>query len=421
MYHYLNNLNEFKLSKSILEAPSLNKQFQESVDYQGHTYSLSKVFIRHLTGKERLLVFFQCLGKMIQSMGKQLSSKQFREEWLSAFKGKQIHAIYLPKVEHKQNSISIQAADAEKNAEVQEENKKTNSQDPLANLTSVAESVQQVQEGFHSSIKNDNQTGTKPDEESSEKSTLPLKNSDEFIHEMKVEPEGEPPSQSTNKTDEVAASVESTKESIKISLRDVLTNLPIEEGLNPDYFSDETKTLFKSYIQRWDNNADRTKLYWSLEEISACLNIEENDLRELFFRLQIFHSKEVPINISTMDWLLRSISDAIENKFSGRMRWSVKMIWQASNLVFGKENRFPKGTDRAFWNLDELSMFLAVKKESLQKFLDAKFVADDEKQGYSSQAISAALRYAKPFDLNTMLENQRTQQNSLRFATDQCN
>ncbi|QLH34953.1 MAG: hypothetical protein HWD61_01415 [Parachlamydiaceae bacterium] len=49
-----------------------------------------------------------------------------------------------------------------------------------------------------------------------------------------------------------------------------------------------------------------------------------------------------------MDWLLRSISDAIENKFSGRMRWSVKMIWQASNLVFGKENRFPKGTDRAF-------------------------------------------------------------------------
>ncbi|QLH34954.1 MAG: hypothetical protein HWD61_01420 [Parachlamydiaceae bacterium] len=48
-------------------------------------------------------------------------------------------------------------------------------------------------------------------------------------------------------------------------------------------------------------------------------------------------------------------------------------------------------------------------------------MADDEKQGYSSQAISAALRYAKPFDLNTMLENQRTQQNSLRFATDQCN
>ncbi|QLH34952.1 MAG: hypothetical protein HWD61_01410 [Parachlamydiaceae bacterium] len=228
---------------------------------------------------------------MIQSMGKQLSSKQFREEWLSAFKGKQIHAIYLPKVEHKQNSISIQAADAEKMPRYKKK-KKTNSQDPLANLTSVAESVQQVQEGFHSSIKNDNQTGTKPDEESSEKSTLPLKNSDEFIHEMKVEPEGEPPSQSTNKTDEVAASVESTKESIKISLRDVLTNLPIEEGLNPDYFSDETKTLFKSYIQRWDNNADRTKLYWSLEEISACLNIEENDLRELFLDFKFSIAKK---------------------------------------------------------------------------------------------------------------------------------
>ena len=203
-----------------------------------------------------------------------------------------------------------------------------------------------------------------------------------------------------------------------IDLKDFFARSDVNEGFNPLLLNTKEKNLMTVFVQKWFEREDSFKPSWTIEELATSLEIGKDDLLELCFRLQLFNGLELPLNSLTLNWLFNSIKNFVEDKQRATMHWSVKMLWNPHMVVLGKENRFPTGTKISFWKLDRLSMFLAVKKEALVHFLKLKNVYLDRAGNYSSQDISRALYNSTNSELNTLLESNRTQKKSLRFATD---
>lgn len=354
MDYFFNQIKDIKLASGMEEAASLKQQFAEKVDHQGHTYSLYKVYARQLSGKDRLLTFLSSLAWTILSFGSLLLSKDFRDQWQSVFTEKHVRVVYL----------LVEAQEQIKTQEKEQHNSIPASP-PLD--VKQAEAVEKPK--------------TQP--------TVPL--------EVPPIVKQEPP--------------------LKIKLSDLLADLPIEEGLNLSLLNLDSKRLLWTYMEKWYQRSDMTKLEWTIEEVATLLTIQSKDFEELCFRTQLFYGPDLPLNSNALNWFFKSLWETIANEQRANFYSSVKLIWGGHVHVLGQENRFPKGLRQPSWKVDELSMFLAVKKEALLKFLELKKVSLNEEGSYPSAAIETAINNATGSEMNTYLENNRIQNHSLRFAT----
>jgi hypothetical protein len=203
----------------------------------------------------------------------------------------------------------------------------------------------------------------------------------------------------------------------KINLNNFFARTSMDEGFNPLLLKPEESDLMNILAQRWFERVDSNKSSWTIKELATLLKINKIELEELCHRLQLFTGPSLPLNSLVVDWLFNSVKKTLENKPRATMHWGVKMIWNPRMEVPGKENRFPNGVDKTDWKFEELSMFLAVKKEALAQFFIAQKVLLNKEGNYSSQDISHALTTATNGEINVMLEKNRTQTQSLRFYT----
>ena len=109
-----------------------------------------------------------------------------------------------------------------------------------------------------------------------------------------------------------------------------------------------------------------------------------------------------------IDKLLSSLKTGIDGGPRLTCQPGVKGLWggrfPTAATLFGK------GADKQNWTVEELGRFLAVFQRALHQFLE------QGKEQYSSIEIDQALRSAANRDVNEILEGNRTQGNSIRWA-----
>ncbi|KAF3362230.1 hypothetical protein PHSC3_001197 [Chlamydiales bacterium STE3] len=210
-----------------------------------------------------------------------------------------------------------------------------------------------------------------------------------------------------------------------VSLDSLLSELPLEEGLNLEVISEENKQVLKNFAQKWEGRENVDQLHWPLEQLSKLLNVEQEELQRLFYSIQIFTGPELPLNSKALNWLFDSIQIAIRNNVIARVNPGIDWIWFGRIIVSGQENRFPSGLSKLFWTIDDLSMFLAVEKDKLVILFNSFELLSNENGFYDSQEIDSLFRelfIRRSTDIqtnrliNNLLNNNRTQKNSLRFA-----
>lgn len=332
MEYYLNEVSSIKLAKGMQEDPTLKPNYADNVTYLGRNYSLYNVYSRQLSGKEKILTFFECLGQAIITFGKALSNQDFQDKWQSIFSNRHVRVVYL------KNPIGVSPA-------------------PVPPIASA-----------------------------------PV-----------------PPTAPSSKPPVVSDD--------KLALNNLLNRTPFEEGLNISALNPAEKKMMGALVQRWLDRKDPVKPKWTVEELSALLGVEVKDLNELFYRIQFFHSPVVRLNSEALTWLFKSIEKELKNETRGSMQGGIKMIWDSRQVVQGQENRCPKGIDKPYWKLKDLSMFLAVRKPALVEFLKLKNVIADAEGNISALDIDMALRTATNGEINGILSSQRTQTKSIRFAS----
>lgn len=382
MEYYLNKAAEINLLERMQESPELKAQYAEEIRYQGHCYSLYQVYSRSLSGKERLLTFFKCLAKTVLSLGKFLFSRDFLDQWQSVFSKKHIHVFYLLK----EDEPKVQLANSEPKKE---------------------EVAAAIPANTHEEPKNGATEGS------------PGQGNPEGITKLRVlagiaEVVDKQTEDHQNKIPVINSESKEEIPNPKILFSSLLKRLPVEAGLNPSLLEQNERTLLADFVQKWQKLVDKPD-FWNVSGLAQLLSVEEKDLQDLLFRLQIF--THVPLLSVTLDWLFKSIDDVVQNKQRATMHWSVKMLWNPGIIVLGKENRFPNGMDKPSWKLADLSMFLAVKEEALLRFFADKNMKPNADGVYLSVEIHKALKAASNSEINTILEANRTQKGSIRFAT----
>ncbi len=358
MDYFFNQIDDIKLASGMKEATDLKQQFTEKVDYQGRSYSLYKVYARQLNGKDRLLTFLSSLVWTILSFGALLLSKDFRDQWQSVFTEKHVRVVYLP-VEVETQEQETKILETEKHHPI-----------PVSPLLDIKQE--------------------KKVEEPKIKQTVPVE----------------------------APPVVKQESPLKVKLSDLLADLPVTEGFNLSLLNLDNKRLLWTYAEKWYQRVDKDKSEWTIEELSTLLAARPQDVEGLCFRMQLFHGPDLPLHTAALDWFFKSLWETISNAQRATFFCSAKLIWGGHIRVSGQENRFPKGMKQPTWKIDELSMFLSVKKEALLKFLELKKVFLNEDGSYSSAAIDTAINNATGTEMNSYLENNRTQTHSLRFAVD---
>lgn len=201
----------------------------------------------------------------------------------------------------------------------------------------------------------------------------------------------------------------------RINLRNFLSKLPVEEGVDLTDCDERDRKMFGAFVEIWKNLESR-KQEWTVSEFSKIFGIEEKEVSELFYRLQIFKNASSLFHCDVVNWLFQSIEDVLENRFRGRMIPTPMTIWSGNVKRKAQENRYPEGFHREYWDLEALSMFLAVEKEGLKKFLLSKKVVLNSEGNYRSKDIDDVF---KNFVNGKEREGlKRIQKNSLRFTCD---
>jgi hypothetical protein len=181
----------------------------------------------------------------------------------------------------------------------------------------------------------------------------------------------------------------------------------LENGFSLEENNSETKDILLTLVETW-NKRDPLKENWSVSEFADFLVQDKASLQKLFDLVNFIPDFQGNYSTFGIGKLLKALKSGLFGEQTLRCRPSVKSLWGGhmpiAAMIFGK------GNSKESWKIDELSRFLAVSQNVLIGFLGEK------KDQYSYDEINLALKRAPNCEINGVLEKNRTQTKSIRWA-----
>lgn len=341
---YIASEKDYTPPTDFVQDPPMKKTFKTSTEYQGKEYKLGAVYSKILDNRETAKAIACIVASCFLPI--LFVFEKIRDSWTSIFHGKEIQAVYI----------------------------EPGKQPLIEKIASVAsEEINPVSLG-------ENPSTSESDSE--------VQVSAAEVPPAAVFPKSEPLALITLPTNDSDTSI---SEKTPLNLSSINPHM----GVVYEQLDDPQKQALIDMGSRWDQR-DQKKESWLLTELANQLNVEEEDLAHLFYLVQIFPaSKEQYTSGQLSNFFYKALLPKIQKTQTLSAVMGIKRLWQ----------KF--GNMRTHWNIDDLSMLLAIEKTALSKFLGPR-------DSYTKEEVTQRIEQVPNRTIND-LEVYKTQKNSLRW------